>query len=216
MPLLLYCVAAEQTAPPAGPGLRGRPIETATVAGLACFYSAGEQLPAGSPDQLRKDALDFHRVVSDVFSRTAVIPFRFPTLIEDAAELELLLQRNGPDYLESLITHRDHAQLELRLLQQPPAAREHGSGKEYLEGRQASSRALESAANSARQQLGDLAMAWHQRPSGEGLRCFALLRREAVAECRERLRKVAVPEGLKAVVSGPWPVTEFLDVVTHE
>jgi hypothetical protein len=56
---------------------------------------------------------------------------------------------------------------------------------------------------------------WRQRAASHGVRCFVLIKREAVGEFQQKIQRVQLPEASTAAVSGPWPPTEFLPVL-HE
>ena len=87
-----------------------------------------------------------------------------------------------------------------------------GSGTEYLLERQRRQRALADFGAELGTAVVSVVGEWRQRSIKSGLRCFALVERNRIPEFKERMRSISVPAGLKVRVSGPWPVTEFLDL----
>ncbi len=206
MSLLLYCVSEAEVPPPAD-GVRGRPVEHEAVAGMNCYYSV---FPGPLTKLSKEDALAFHHVVSAIFVRTAVIPFRFPTMLEGQGELEVYLETEGHDLLESLQRLRGFVQMEVRLTLGdggPPAA---GSGKEYLENRQQARDDLLDLSESVRDLLAEDVRGWHTREFQNGLRCYALVPRAAVGDFRHKCERLRLEGGVRAAVTGPWPPSEFL------
>ncbi len=206
MPLLLYCISeAEPVVPAPAQGMRGHAIARRVNAGMACYYSELAQAPA---KLTKEDALAFARVIAVIFSRTAVIPFRFPTVMEGVGELEVYLETEGHELLESLQRLRDAVQMEVRFALGSAAAPE--SGKEYLQRRQRAKQMVEHVAETARESFGELVMAWHTRDVANGLRCYALVARENVADFKKKGEQMKVSGEVQIAVSGPWPPTEFL------
>jgi hypothetical protein len=86
------------------------------------------------------------------------------------------------------------------------------SGVDYLRTRQRRSDALQGIAKQIQELAGDTARSWHDRPASNALKLFALVGRDSVDAFRERLKGLSVPQNLNVRVSGPWPVTEFLEL----
>lgn len=206
MPLLLYCITENEVAQ-AGAGVRGRPVEREPIAGMQCYFST---FPEPLSKLTREDALAFHHVISVIFARTAVIPFRFPTMLEGKGELEVYMETEGHDLLETLQRLREFVQMEVRLtLSEAPAASA-GSGKEYLQGRQQVRNELLELSEEIRDLLEEEVRGWHTREYQHGLRCYALVPRHQVAEFRHKCERLKLEGGVSAAVSGPWPPSEFL------
>lgn len=142
----------------------------------------------------------FHWTVNHVFERQAVIPFRFPTLLAAAEDLEKFLERNRDAYLADLRRLRDQVQMEVRftIAAEPPAS---DTGTAYLKARFDAAQKvieLENLMKSAAE------AEWKQR----GNRYFALIPRGVVTEFRD---KIAGLGQATLRVSGPWPPTEFVN-----
>lgn len=204
--LLPYCIAEAGQASPPATGVRGSRVERLEHSRLACFFSRLEAdfVPA------RQDALDFHGVVQQVFSQTAVIPFRLLSPAKDAQELTRHLRQNAAAYRRSLHRLRECVQMELNIFcDAPPAAA--ASGTEYLLDRREAARILQEAASATRERLTPLIEDFRQRESGKGLRCFLLLNRRRMGDLEGSMRGIPFHPDIQVVVSGPWPPAEFLD-----
>ena len=209
MPLLLYCMIDGdlQVAPPPH-GVQEAAVEQVCDAELCCFFSQIERL-ASDPASVKASAFQFHSVVSSVFAHTAVIPFRFPTLVADANELKSHLREHAAEYRHVLVRLHGMVQMEIRIsVAAPDANRE--SGAQYLRGRQERHARLRDAASNVRQATQSVVGDWRERETNEGWRCYALVERSRIAQFQEVVRSVEAPDGLQMTVSGPWPATEFI------
>ena len=85
MPLLLYGVTESDGAFVDLPGgVAGVTVQRVQIACLTCFFSEHSTLATSNT---RETALEFHRVVNRLFKARDIIPFRFPTLLSDRAEM---------------------------------------------------------------------------------------------------------------------------------
>jgi hypothetical protein len=158
---------------------------------------------------LSKSANEFHRVQQEIFRRTAIIPFRFPTILEDRDKLRAHLEERLGEYISLLARFASFVQVDVTIRQaasSPPP-----SGAKYLRERQSRNRTLDEFTTQLRSEAGTLAKDWRQRSIANGLRCFALVERKQIQEFNERMKTVSIPSRISARVSGPWPVAEFLD-----
>ncbi len=206
MPVLLYCMVhgGSAVALPA-PGVRNAAVESLRRGDLACLYSSVE---ISSPTQ--EDALDFHQVIDDVFQQVAVAPFRFPTILDDEKQLMDFLAGHA-HYGEQLQRFQDYVQMEVSVTQPAKAPKSAQSGREYLESRKEAGDGLLQAATAAVEAAGAFAHGWRQKEAEGKLRCYALVLRSDVVAFRDAVRSMAVPGQVKVLISGPWPVTEFLE-----
>src|SRR3954471_11138777 len=173
---------------------------------LNCIYS-----PLIPPQEFdRDDALKFHSVLNSAFEQHAVIPFRFPTLLQNEADLQAHLQEKRATYLEDLRRLADLVQMEVRFRLEEKKSNAPQSGTEYLQKKQAISGGLQSLAQQARAALGDMVVDWKERPTDQGLRCYALIKRQQVSDFQQRMQATKLASPKPAIVSGPWPATEFL------
>ncbi|HLX75397.1 MAG TPA: GvpL/GvpF family gas vesicle protein [Terriglobales bacterium] len=214
MPLLAYCMmeAAAGVAKPVA-GVGGEKVEEVRDSGLRCFFSrlqSGEEL---SRIPAVESALSFHQVLQTLFSQAGLIPFRFPTVVEDEEALLRFLREHAAVYSAELGRLRHMAQMEIHIREgrEEASGSLPASGREYLEGRQKQAAELKAAVEKLRQAGGPWVREWRQRSSGQGMRCYALLPRDAVGAFQQAIR--AVSQTLPgARLSGPWPPAEFVEI----
>ena len=210
--LLLYCLTeASAPATPPSTGVRGAAVESVEHSGLRCFYSAVGSI-AAEPGSLKREALEFHAVTRRIFEQACTIPFRFPTTLASVAELDAYLGDHANRYQAALRDFRDKVQMELRIAPRDPPAPDAPTGAKYLRERAQRIRDLDTAITACRVAIHKEVVDWRQREFSHGVRCFVLVKREAVGEFQQKIKQVQLPEASTAAVSGPWPPTEFLPV----
>lgn len=211
MAILLYCIA-KGDAPATGSltGVAGDSVVREQLADLTVFTSTNDDTSNWLRAQLQTSALEFHHVLSEVFKSTAIIPFRFPTVFEKQEELTRRLQERVSDYVALLHKFRELAQMEIRITN-PDLKKPGDSGTQYLKLRQASNALVDKMTAELRATLSEQALDWRQRTSKDGTRAFALIHRNQVDDFRNIIRNVPVPRELSVRVSGPWPVSEFIE-----
>ena len=214
MSILLYCVVLKSGLRQPSSGVAGLPVSCSECNDVVALFSKGASAEAWTGAPLRESAQEFHRALQQVFTGGAIIPFRFPTLMKDEEELLAYLQENAALYSSSLQRFESSVQMEAVIsysdLTSGTAVKT--SGTEYLRSRQKHSEELHVIANKLRDCAGDVARDWRERSVQNTLRLFALLDRNSVSEFKDRLRGFGVPAGLTVRVTGPWPVTEFLEL----
>jgi len=211
MAILLYCIA-KGDAPATGSltGVASDPIARVEFEGLAAFTSSNSEKSNWLRPPLQTSAVEFHRVLSEIFKSTAIIPFRFPTIFEDQKRLVERLQERSSEYAELLEKFRDLVQMEIRVVNPDLKARSE-SGTQYLKVRQTATGMIERFTAELRVALLALLQDWRQRPSREGARAFVLINRSQVADFQSLMRNLPVPRDLSVRASGPWPVSEFIE-----
>lgn len=206
--ILPYCIVADPQVSAPASGVRQAAVEEISHQDLRCFYSEFAQQPEAFT---KEDALQFYATVEAFFNRVAVIPFRFPTLVESTEKLHEFLEEKSEPYASALHKLRDLVQMELRVTMATSAPASKPSGKEFMTTRLAQKQALNAAAVGARSALQELGSGWRQRETREGVRCYALVARARIREFQERAQALAAGGEVRILVSGPWPATEFLD-----
>jgi hypothetical protein len=191
----------------------GSPVSTLEYSGLGVFYSENASADTWLRAPLRTSAEEFHRVQRELFSRGAIIPFRFPVVLENQNKLREHLDERAGEYKNLLRRFATSVQMDVFLAHIASLSAQ-PSGATYLRERQERNHALEQFASELRKQAKPLAKDWRQRTVSNGLRCFALVEREHVEEFNEKMKMLAVPTAFSARVSGPWPVAEFADFET--
>jgi hypothetical protein len=211
MAILLYCISkCDVKANNSLTGVAGDPVVRAEIGPLATFASHNSDSTVWLRSELRASALEFHRVLSEVFKSAAIIPFRFPTIFESEELLAEHLKERSSEYSGLLEKFSDVVQMEIRLTY-PGLGTSSGSGTEYLNERQARVRAIERVESDVHAILSFLVKDWRQRASKDGVRAFALVDRDRVAEFRNMMLTASVPNGFNVRISGPWPVSEFME-----
>jgi hypothetical protein len=211
MAILLYCVAkADAPATELLTGVAGDPVVRVELADLAMFTSSNTDKSNWLRPQLQTSALEFHRVLSQVFTSTAIIPFRFPTVFDNEEQLIARLRERAGEYAALLDKFRGLAQMEIRITN-PDIKKPTESGTQYLKLRQTSTSIIDKFMAGLRATLSEVSQDWRQRPSKDGVRAFALIHRNQVADFRNIMRDTPVPRDLSVRVSGPWPVSEFIE-----
>jgi gas vesicle protein GvpL/GvpF len=215
MSLLLYCVTTPLASlDPSQAGVGETPVLRMQSSALVIFFS---QSPTPDPwlrAPLGSSAAEFHHVLQQLFKSAAIIPFRFPTILNSDEELAKHLAQHSEEYEFLLEKFRSCVQMDVLVgyssdTTQVPSAR---SGAEYLRARQRRNDALNRLASELRAPTARVAKEWRQRAVHHGVRCFALLERDHIREFNDNMRTVSVPAGMNVRVSGPWPVAEFLDL----
>ena len=213
MALLLYCVADSFAQLNSETGVRGSAVSASEHSGVKVFYSENTTPEVWLREPLRSSARQFHGVQQELFRAGAIIPFRFPTILESCDKLREHLDLRSAEYKSLLRRFANHVQMDLALTHPtgPPVST---SGLDYLRQRQMHGRLLHHFAADLQALATSLAKDWRQRSVSNGVRCFALVEREQIHEFSERMKATFVPAGLSVRISGPWPVAEFLDFST--
>src|SRR6266699_303572 len=203
MPLLLYCIAKPSALQDESQlGVAGTPLSRIEGSNLAAFVSRSDHREVWLQAPLSTSALEFHRVLTELFESAAIIPFRFPTILENDQELTELLNQRSSDYNTLLCKFENWTQMEARVSYSTPSgSAATGSGTEYLLERQRRQRALADFGAELGTAVVSVVGEWRQRSIKSGLRCFALVERNRIPEFKERMRSISVPAGLKVRVS---------------
>jgi hypothetical protein len=214
MPLLLYCVTRSSVSPnEAQIGVAGIPVDRIEGRGLAAFVSRNADSNVWLRAPVRTSALEFHRVLMELFESTAIIPFRFPTIFESNEKLRVHLSDRASEYDSQLERIGDSVQMEIRVMR-PDIPAASASGADYLRERQKHLQSFKEFGAQLHSAVAGIAREWSDRSLKDGQRYFALVDRTRVAEFEQALRGLTVAEGINTRVSGPWPVSEFLGTIS--
>jgi hypothetical protein len=212
MSLIPYCVfATGLSLPEIVTGIQEAQVLRLDEDGLSVLYSEIATLPK-DPGELAQAAMSFQSTVQQVFGAGIVIAFRFPTQLASVDELRSHLRENADRYRKSLMQLNGMAQMEVRLTQliSGPAPTEATTGTEYLKARQAQSQTLTLAVDALKQAAGTLVHEWRVREAAGVSRLYALIVHDQAAEFKRVMGFVRLTGGTRAVISGPWPPSEFL------
>jgi hypothetical protein len=214
MPLLPYCVfETGLTLPEIVTGVQESTVLRFQEGKLSVLYSEIETLPQ-DPGELAQAAMSFQSTVQQVFGAGIVIPFRFPTQLANLDDLRSHLRENAQKYENALIRLKGMAQMEVRLTQlagsTAPTTTSATSGTEYLKARQAQSQGLTSAIEALKQGVGTTVHEWRTREATGVTRLYALIPHDKAPDFKREMGFVRLAGGTRAVISGPWPPSEFL------
>jgi hypothetical protein len=209
--VLAYCIAEQQKRidiPESG--VEAAAIRWIDVDALRCFVSdCDAQMPRERVPEMVKA---FNEVLQRIFAQTAIIPFRFPTLVEDEAALRRFVERRSAEYRSALRRLRDKVQIDVRIMTRPKRAETSSrSGKAYLQEKSALQREAQSILQEFRGVSHSVAEEWGQGAAPDGIRAFALVERSSLPIFLKEIAKVAIPAGISARVTGPWPPSEFIE-----
>jgi hypothetical protein len=214
VPLLLYCVAKssplfrrEQR------GVADLEVKHLDRAGLAAYFSRSATPDAWLRSRLRDSALQFNNVLNDCFRQAAIIPFRFPTIVESENELAEHVDQRASEYNAWLEKFKNKAQMDVRVRLGVSYEAASSSGTKFLRARQEQQRRLDTVATDIQTICRDVSAEWLHRPTADGFRAFALLDRNKVESFKEALAAMTLPKEFEARISGPWPVSEFLEPI---
>ena len=195
-------------------GVAGLPILQCACGDIAALYSNSGSTDSWTGTSLKDSARDFHRVLRTVFHSRAIVPFRFPTVVPSVEEVAKHLRDNLSQYAAQLREFQHCVQMDI-CISRPGAGNGNNlprSGGEYLRSRQQRWEEVERVANGLEQSAGSVAIAWHRSATHGGLNLFALLDRDSVVAFNGALKNYVLPPDFVVRVSGPWPVTQFLDL----
>jgi hypothetical protein len=190
-------------------GVNAQPVQLMSSGGLGLLWSEVEWPFA--PDQMQRNAVEFHEVVRHVFNQTAVIPFRLLSVFDDQQALAAFVAENQERFLEDLERLKDFVQMECVVYPAPGEAQAGSStGKAYLEQKAVAMRSSEGFAQAVRNAVAHLGHEVRVREGKNGTRIFVLVKRGREADFRETVSVLPLPQHLSRRISGPWPTAEFL------
>lgn len=190
-------------------GVNGAPVRQIVAGRLRLLWSEVEW-PLDSAN-MQKSALEFHAVINQIFSQTAVVPFRLLSIFDDEAALGEFAAQHQQSFLADLERLKTVVQMECVIYPKPPGPEgESGSGAEYLRKKAERLRSAEASVTRVRETVAHLSQDFRTRENKNGIRVFVLVERGRQAEFFSAVNAVAMPEHLSRRTSGPWPAAEFL------
>jgi len=215
MSVLLYCVTHLLVRPKRlEAGVAGSAVDRVERQGLVGFVSRCGDSNVWLRAPVRTSALEFHRVLMELFESAAIIPFRFPTIFADDDELSAHLSERADEYVSLLNQIAGLVQMEVRVMG-AEVADSPSSGADYLRQRQKHLGGLKEFGARLRGAVASVVREWGDGTLKNGQRHFALVERSKVAAFEQALRGLPVPGATTVRVSGPWPVSEFLGTVKN-
>jgi len=158
---------------------------------------------------LQRSAVEFHQVVSHMFSQGAVVPFRLLSVFDDRQALAHFVAAHRTRFIEDLERLQNLVQMECVLYFKPEPAT-NSSGRDYLQRKAEVLRGAEAHAADISKALSALSHGLRIRESKNGSRIFVLVERGSEEKFRSIIRELPVPGQLSRRIGGPWPAAEFL------
>jgi len=225
--LLAHAITRRATGGPPT-GLRGRPLEQIAAGELGLWATRWDEEPTLSRD----DAFAHHDLVALLCDAGPCLPVRFGTWLADAEAARRSLEAQQDRFTAAVDRLADRREVAITLLWRDapsPEGRGHGvppSGRAYLERRrqlQADTAERRTAADRfAARLVSDLAVdqadVRHEScPSAEVALSMSLLAGKDGAEALKARAAAAAGsiDGVRAVVSGPWPPYSFTEELAH-
>jgi len=205
-------------------GISGERLRVARVGALAAVVGDVARPPAPTEAKLRA----YMSVVAALATRhRAILPVRFGTIMEDDAKLETVLRARQQAIRSQLAHVRGRAQMTVRVVagrtllpvgrtlsgppREPDKARA-TTGTQYLTTRTREQRASNIPGFAP---LSHAVARWvrDQRVDRRGniATVYHLIPRAAAARYASAIENAAAAEGVRVVVSGPWPAHAFAD-----
>jgi len=211
MPLLLYCVTLPHTiARPAEVG----EVRSLEAEGLRCYFAdasgLGRQL--ADPEGSKRAAVAFYGVNENLFRQVAIIPFRFPIVLDDQEAIVQELGRHARGFRRALERLADDVQVELRVSAPPAIGAQPVSGSQYMQARSAREKLMAQSIAQLRSATAAVTADWRERRQRDQVRCYALVARKNYGRFVETARAERLSGGIECRLTGPWPATEFLDL----
>ncbi|MEI7946894.1 MAG: GvpL/GvpF family gas vesicle protein [bacterium] len=227
MRYLVYCILkapgvnGESTA-----GVMGKTVYFVTAQGLAAAVSEAASLENTPPvDEL----LVYSRVVEELFFKQAVVPLRYGCFLEGQSEVRRILEEGADRYGTLLNTVEGCVEMGIKLLFPKSAAIPSPSPQEaksvngggYLEQRRAHYQMQEADTRQYQSLIDGYVQAFaglysrHRtetatRDGAIVLSLYFLVSRNNIDRFRETFRPVVEQEGVKTLISGPWPPYNFV------
>ncbi len=215
MPTLPYCVTQPNESVRIASGICDCSVQSQESAGLRVYWSEIVEPEAclGHPESLKQAALQFDQVLREILTTTTPIPFRFPTLLENADVLGQHLADERELYHEALVRLGDAVQYEIVARWEADEQTDLAtpvSGRQYLTRRQESMGRIAAVDSKLKRVAGGSVREWRSRQERKAHRWFALVPRDSVEQFRSSLRSAGSSEGVRLRLSGPWPPGEFV------
>jgi len=219
--LLLYALVTPSGAKPRLRGMRGEPLRVVSAAGVGALIGAVSSSPQPQARNLRA----YHDVMLAVSRRfTALVPVRFGTAVADEEELSFILRTRAETFRRLLAAVRGRVQMTARFVDvsggEEDSARpaDRSSGTAYLRSRATLHvRLAESAAcvqlrGRVERWIRGERLEWRNRV----MTMYHLVPRGAAERYRRAIEDIALPDGRRVHVSGPFPPFAFADPLRPE
>jgi hypothetical protein len=232
MNLLVYALASRGAGPMRLRGVVGERLTIVRIGSIDAIVGAVTAPPRATAPTLRR----YDRIVRALWARrSAVLPARFPSVLHDRAELELVLRARRPTFQRQLAIVRQRAQMTVRIVSgsavrdpgsgrsaRPGGALRSGKAEDSLRGRSRGTRYLMHRARAARLDhvpevdlVRDAVKQWIRAERAEAradvATLYHLVPRSAARRYQQAVERTAAATHLRLRVSGPWPAYAFAE-----
>jgi len=192
-------------------GVREAPVQQMDGEGIIVFYSEISQDAVGMNEHATDDVLKFHGTVQKFFQQVAVVPFRFPTMLENEAELREFIRKHAERYVKELQHLDGKVEIKVEVSAAAIEMRPTMSGTEFLRAKYGVTKGMEQFAQAIQHEAAELECEWKKRERSGGVTLFALVEKDRWQELRRRVLRVCEQEKVPARVTGPWPASDFVE-----
>jgi hypothetical protein len=220
----VYALTSRQAGRITARGVAGEPLHAIPVGRMDVIVGRVRAFPQPTERNLRR----FDRLMSALWRRTpALLPARYGTTARDMADLDGMIREREASLRRSLTAVRNRAQMTVRIVVRKrdgrrtlsgppgepdktrPTGNEQQSGTQYLRSRQRERAvpAFDPLRASVRRWVRDERM---ERRAGVAS-LYHLIPSGSVNRYRAALERAARGEGVRLIVSGPWPPYAFAD-----
>lgn len=212
--LYLYAIVGERPRTPLGRGLAREPLAIVPAAGAHVVVER-----AGTPAITAKNLKAHDRVVRRIARAcSAVLPFRFGSVVADRSALASLLAPIAPSVSRALEHVRDCVQFTLRVYGRaappPKSTRGGGPGTRFMNARLRAQRVPEIADVTAK--VGPLVRAMRVERHDRGPLLASVYHLVPRADARRYRAAVAAAsrelDGVRVEMTGPWPPYAFAEM----
>lgn len=159
---------------------------------------------------LRRNAVEFHAVITRAFDQTAVAPFRLLTVFDSEQSLGAFAAKHAKAFVADLERLDGRVQMECVVFFKMMANPDRSSGQAYLRQKAELRHAVDQHIASLSEALAPIAQEIRVREVNSGARLFCLLQTDRQSQFHSRARALPAPPGVELRFSGPWPAAEFL------
>jgi len=213
MKVAVYALTGNAGPRVAGRGLSGERLRVVRVGAVAAVVGDVARLPAPTEAKLRAYTT---LLAALAITHQSVLPVRFGTVMQDDEELETILRARQKTLKSQLARVRGRVQMTVRMVTEGAGGRGLGegtrvsSGSEYLASRAREQRASDLPGFAPL----DRAVARWVRDArverrGTVATVYHLIPRAAAGRYAAAIEAAAAAEGVRLLVSGPWPPHAF-------
>jgi hypothetical protein len=215
MKVAVYALTGNAGSRVAGRGISGERLRVVRVGAVAAIVGDVARVPTPTEAKLRAYTALLAALAT---TRQSLLPVRFGTAMQDDEELETILRARQKTLKSQLARVRGRMQMTVRIITEGAGGRGQGEGKRVSSGSEyLASRAREHSASALPgfAPLNRAVARWvrDERVERRGTvaTVYHLIPRAAAGRYAAAIEAAAAAEGVRLLVSGPWPPHAFGD-----